>query len=81
MSNLQLLARRCPIMGKALAVQTARLRTSAVNHVSAGMSAHVAKAKLHTTRAAEAMAVDVGLFGQDKSMCSSLVLMMADGMN
>lgn len=66
MSNLQVLARRCPIMGKALAVQSSRLGMTAMNRLSGGAGVHVSKAKLHTTKVTEAMAVDVGLFRQDK---------------
>lgn len=69
MSNLQVLARRCPIMGKALAVQSARLRTGPMGHGGAGLGPHTAKAHLHTTRVSEAMAVDVRLFGQKKAQC------------
>ncbi|KAH0544393.1 5-aminolevulinate synthase, mitochondrial [Glutinoglossum americanum] len=63
MSNLQIVARRCPIMGKALAVQSARNRPG-------GMSAYgMGKARLHTSRAKEARAVNdaVGtLFSAEK---------------
>lgn len=65
MSNLQILARRCPVMGKALAVQSAR--NGHVNFANAaynGMRTYHTKtgrAKLHTTRAHEAQAVDVGM--------------------
>lgn len=48
MSNLQVLAKRCPVMGKALTVQTARLAGTF------GGRAYNSKAKLHTTRAREA---------------------------
>ena len=68
MSNLQVLARRCPIMGKALAVQSARLSTSAVARIGSGAKMHMGKAKLHTTRVAEAMAVDAGLFRQNNGI-------------
>ena len=60
MSNLQLLARRCPIMGKALAVQTARTGTSGLGGVFGGVRAYSGKAKLHTTRAPHAT-VDAGI--------------------
>ncbi|KAI9791998.1 MAG: mitochondrial 5-aminolevulinate synthase [Peltula sp. TS41687] len=69
MSNLQILARRCPIMGKALAVQSARLGVCPLNRIGGGAGLYVSKAKLHTTRVTEAMAVDVGLFRHDKSQC------------
>jgi 5-aminolevulinate synthase len=58
MSNLQIVARRCPVMGKALAVQTAR--TAGVRNLSG-------KARLHTTPVNEAKAVsDQSLFSAEK---------------
>ncbi|KAI1173947.1 pyridoxal phosphate-dependent transferase [Nemania sp. FL0916] len=68
-SKLQLLGQRCPVMGKALAIQSARFGSqkpgpmacaSAVSGVR-NVSGH-AKAKMHTTRAKEARAVDPRLF-------------------
>ncbi|KAI9818443.1 MAG: mitochondrial 5-aminolevulinate synthase [Pycnora praestabilis] len=50
-------------MGKALAVQSARSR-AALGGVFGGVRAHSGKARLHTTGAKEARAVDVDLFGQ-----------------
>ncbi|CAF9922791.1 MAG: mitochondrial 5-aminolevulinate synthase [Heterodermia speciosa] len=50
MSNLQLLARRCPIMGKAMAVQTAKTGNPALCGAFGGVRAYGGKAKLHTTR-------------------------------
>ncbi|ERF69143.1 5-aminolevulinate synthase [Endocarpon pusillum Z07020] len=50
-TNLQFIARRCPVMNKALAVQSARMRTS--NYTSAAPSIGVVKSmlakKLHTS--------------------------------
>jgi 5-aminolevulinate synthase len=75
-SKLQVLARRCPVMGKAMAIQSARL-----GHATAGFPAvpakatmstfsghgKIAKASLHTSRSQEAQAVDGSLFtGRDK---------------
>ncbi|KAI9764261.1 MAG: mitochondrial 5-aminolevulinate synthase [Geoglossum simile] len=61
MSSLQIMARRCPIMGKALAVQSARNRLGGVRAYAMG------RAKLHTSRVKEARAVDAGtLFGAEK---------------
>ncbi len=54
MTNLQVLARRCPIMGKAMAVQSARTNNTALTGVFGGVRAYSGKAKLHTTRAREA---------------------------
>lgn len=49
MSNLQVLARRCPVMGKALTVQSARNGNNALN--GGGTRAYTSgKAKLHTSR-------------------------------
>lgn len=67
MSRLQLFAHRCPVMGKALAVQSAR---------SGGLRAlsgrvRPAKARLHTSRVHEAMAVEGPVLdGRDKGGAS-----------
>jgi 5-aminolevulinate synthase len=65
-SNLQVLARRCPIMGKALAVQSSRSTVGrTANAVFGGSFASYStgKARIHTTRSNEAQAVNgVGLF-------------------
>ena len=50
MSNLQILARRCPVMGKALAVQSAMNGNAALGGVFGGVRAYGGKARLHTTR-------------------------------
>ena len=50
MSNLQLLARRCPVMGKAMAVQSAKMGDHGLAGVFGGVRAYGGKAKLHTTR-------------------------------
>lgn len=63
MSNLQVLARRCPIMGKALAVQSSRSANSALSGAFGGVRAYHAKvdrAKFHTGASKEAQ-VDVGV--------------------
>ncbi|KZM19491.1 5-aminolevulinate synthase [Ascochyta rabiei] len=57
MSNLQVLGKRCPIMGKALAVQSARTGNSALAGAFGGVRAYhsrVNRAKLHTTAHKEA---------------------------
>jgi 5-aminolevulinate synthase len=73
MSNLQTIARRCPVMGKALAVQTAKSGKVGLGGVAAlrairAFSGQVnsGKAKLHTSRSCEARAVDDGLFVREK---------------
>jgi 5-aminolevulinate synthase len=71
MSKLQVLARRCPVMGKAMAVQSARIGHAAgfgTVAAKAGMStfpghAKTGKAKLHTSRSQEAQAVETPVFG------------------
>ena len=54
MSNLQVLARRCPIMGKAMAVQSAKASHCPLNGVFGGTRAYGGKAKIHTTGAQHA---------------------------
>lgn len=68
MSNLQVLARRCPIMGKAMAVQSARAGNSALAGAFGGVRAYGGKAKLHTTRAREATVVAGVLHRPDDGM-------------
>ena len=62
MSNLQVVARRCPVMSKALTVQSARNANAALSGAFGGSRAYhskVPRARLHTTRPNEAQAVDV----------------------
>lgn len=71
MSNLQLVARRCPVMGNALAVQSARTN-SALAGAFGGTRAYHAKvnrAKYHSTSVKEAQAVDVGVAREAECMC------------
>jgi len=61
MSNLQITARRCPVMGKALSVQGARSGNAALNGVfggTRGYHAKVPRANLHTSSSKEAQAVE-----------------------
>lgn len=63
MSNLQVIARRCPVMGKALAVQGARAN-SALAGVYGGTRAYhskVSRARLHTSADKKAQTVDVNI--------------------
>ncbi|KAK8170102.1 5-aminolevulinate synthase-like protein [Phyllosticta citrichinensis] len=63
MSNLQVIARRCPVMGKALAVQGVRANT-ALAGVYGGTRAYHSKAgraRLHTSADKKAQAVDVNI--------------------
>ncbi|CAF9904503.1 mitochondrial 5-aminolevulinate synthase [Imshaugia aleurites] len=50
MSNLQVLARRCPVMGKAMNAQAAKSGTNLLNGVFGGVRAYGGKAKMHTSR-------------------------------
>lgn len=71
MSNLQVLARRCPIMGKALAVQTARNGNNALAGAFGGVRAYhsrVNRARLHTTAFKEAQAIDIENLRGQKGM-------------
>lgn len=83
MSKLQLLAHRCPVMGKALAVQSAKFGRVGGGVGIAGLSTHSVAAGhhvgrmggkargLHTSRSQEARAVDGPLF-REKSMLDPL---------
>lgn len=62
MSNLQVLAKRCPIMGKALAVQSARAGHHALAGAFGGVRAYhsrAPRANLHTSTSKEAQAVGI----------------------
>ena len=66
MSNLQVLARRCPMMGKAIAIQTAKTGSNGLAGVFGGARAYgtySGKAKLHTSRVSNAT-VDYGVLRQ-----------------
>lgn len=68
MSNLQIVARRCPVMSKALAVQSARNGNAVLAGAFGGSRAYhskVPRARIHTTRPNEAQAVDVGPMRRD----------------
>jgi 5-aminolevulinate synthase len=63
MSNLQVLARRCPVMGKALAVQSSHSGNAALAGAYGGVRAYhskVDRAQFHSVAPKEAQAVDVG---------------------
>jgi len=53
-SNLQVLARRCPVMGKALAVQSVKNGAFSLGGVFGGTRGYKSKANMHTTRARHA---------------------------
>ncbi|KAH7023646.1 pyridoxal phosphate-dependent transferase [Ilyonectria destructans] len=69
MSKLQLLGHRCPVMGKAMAVQSAKHGAAAAAGFRAfSGNAKTGKAKIHTSRQQEARAVERTNFeGRDKA--------------
>ena len=71
MSNLQVLARRCPVMGKAMAVQTAKTRNGGLNGVYGGVRAYGGKAKIHTSRAQHASVAPDVLRRDDNGMLNT----------
>ena len=75
-TNLQFIARRCPVMNKALAVQSARIRTA--TYIKATTGASTAKSllekKLHTSAEKKA-SVDTNVF--DKRQQGSYYLSCA----
>ena len=58
MTKLQVYAHRCPVMGQALAVQSARNGFAAAGMRAFGSHAKGSKARIHTSRNQEARAVD-----------------------
>jgi 5-aminolevulinate synthase len=77
MSKLQMLGQRCPVMGKAMAIQTARAGRPAMPPSAAVArlctAAGGGKAKLHTSRPNGARAVDGALFrGPEKGESPAL---------
>lgn len=68
MSNLQLFAHRCPVMGKAMAIQSSK-HGAAVGLRAISNHAKTGKAKIHTSRNQEARAVDSPVLqGRDQGM-------------
>lgn len=77
MSNLQVLAGRCPIMGKALAMQSARSGNAALAGAFGGVRAYHAKvdrAKFHSAASKEAQ-VDVGINRNGQGMAANSISM------
>ena len=74
MSKLQLLAHRCPVMGNALAVQSAKLGGAngiaglSTRAVSGHRPDKLGKRCLHSSRSQEARAVDGPVFAREKGM-------------
>ncbi|KAI0841552.1 tetrapyrrole biosynthesis, 5-aminolevulinic acid synthase [Hypoxylon sp. FL0890] len=74
-SKLQLLGQRCPVMGKALAIQSARVGRAPMANAAtvAGIRNHSGqskpgRAKIHTSRSHEARAVDTSVFTPRESV-------------
>ncbi|KAL7626847.1 mitochondrial 5-aminolevulinate synthase [Parahypoxylon ruwenzoriense] len=74
-SKLQLLGQRCPVMGKALAIQSARVSRAPVAGAAAAVGIRnfsgqpkQGKAKIHTSRSQEARAVDTSVFTARESV-------------
>ncbi|KAI1451552.1 tetrapyrrole biosynthesis, 5-aminolevulinic acid synthase [Annulohypoxylon moriforme] len=72
-SKLQLLGQRCPVMGKALAIQSAKVGRAPIGSastVAAGIRHHSVsskpgRARIHTSRPHEARAVDASVFPRE----------------
>jgi 5-aminolevulinate synthase len=77
MSNLQTIARRCPVMGKAMAIQTAKSSLGLSSKLGLGGVAAIGamraftnkagKARIHTTRPNEAR-LEETIFGREKGI-------------
>ena len=74
MSNLQVLARRCPVMGKAINVQAAKTGTTPLNGVFGGVRAYGGKAKIHTSRQQKASVASDMLRDRSHGISSHRVL-------
>lgn len=71
-SNLQIIARRCPVMGKAMAVQTAKTGRPRLDGLLKGLRTYSTKAKIHTASSHRA-SVDVEpLMHRDTGMMDCL---------
>lgn len=71
MSNLQMLGKRCPVMGKALSTQSAKMGNSALSGAFGGSRAYHSKsprANLHTGTPQKAQHVDVSMLRQEEGM-------------
>ena len=67
MSNLQVLARRCPVMGKAMAVQSSR--SAMAGGVAVAMRTYHSKANLHTTAPQQARPAEYTHVKEDGEFC------------
>jgi 5-aminolevulinate synthase len=80
MSNLQVLARRCPVMGKALTVQSTKYGNASLAGAFGGVRgyhAKVGRANLHTTAPKDAQAVDIAAVrkGRGKMKSATRILL------
>ena len=71
MSNLQVLARRCPVMGKAMKVQAAKTGTNPLSGVFGGVRAYGGKAKIHTSRPQKASVASEMMRNEPRGTLSS----------
>lgn len=74
MSNLQVLARRCPVMGKAMNAQAAKTGTNPLNGVFGGVRAYGGKAKIHTSSPQKASVAPDTVRGEPHGTSSQPVL-------
>ena len=74
-TNLQFIARRCPVMNKALAVQSARIRTATYTKAAtrAGTAKSLLEKKLHTSAEKKASIDATNVFNnRQQGLCCSL---------
>lgn len=70
MSKLQLLAHRCPVMGKAMAVQSSKHGMAVGLRAISSQAKTAGRANIHTSRKQEARPVESPtLQGRDKGIC------------
>jgi hypothetical protein len=75
-TNLQFIARRCPVMNKALAVQSARIRTATYTKAAtrAGTAKSLLEKKLHTSAEKKASVDTTKVFNnRQQGLCCSLL--------
>lgn len=70
MTNLQVLGRRCPVMGKAMAVQSSRMANTTLSGAFGGARAYHSKVnrKIHTSSDKKARAVEVEMLRHEPGM-------------
>ena len=75
-TNLQFIARRCPVMNKALAVQSARIRTATYTKAAtrAGTAKSLLEKKLHTSAEKKASVDTTNVFNnRQRGLCCPLL--------